>query len=57
MKRFVPDARFLVILRDPAKRAWSHYWFMCMVRHEVRSFARALEEESHAANSDNIRER
>jgi len=25
-----PDARFIVLLRDPVKRAWSHYW------HEVK---------------------
>lgn len=26
----LPDARFIFILRDPVKRAWSHYW------HEVK---------------------
>lgn len=25
MARFLPDARFVVVLRDPVQRAWSHY--------------------------------
>ncbi len=30
IKNDCPDARFIVLLRDPVKRAWSHYW------HEVK---------------------
>jgi hypothetical protein len=26
LKRFAPDAKLIVLLRDPVARAWSHYW-------------------------------
>jgi hypothetical protein len=26
MARYLPDCRYIVILRDPVARAWSHYW-------------------------------
>jgi hypothetical protein len=37
------DLRFVVILRDPVKRAWSHYLHECRDRVETESFERALE--------------
>jgi hypothetical protein len=37
------DLRFVVILRDPVKRAWSHYLHQCCDRIETESFERALE--------------
>lgn len=49
--RYLPEARFIVILRDPVQRAWSHYW------NEIRkgkgreslSFEEALEKEEERA--------
>jgi hypothetical protein len=26
LRRYAPDARIIALLRDPAARAWSHYW-------------------------------
>ena len=37
------DLRFVVILRDPVKRAWSHYLHQCRYGVETESFERALE--------------
>ena len=37
------DLRFVVILRDPVKRAWSHYLHECRTGVETESFERALE--------------
>jgi hypothetical protein len=37
------DLRFVVILRDPVKRAWSHYLHQCRRCVETESFERALE--------------
>jgi Sulfotransferase domain len=37
------DLRFVVILRDPVERAWSHYLDQCRVGVETESFERALE--------------
>jgi len=49
-RRLVPDARFIVILRDPAERAWSHH------RHAVRhGFERLGFEAAIAAEPDRLR--
>src|SRR5215472_8158524 len=40
------DLRFVVILRDPVKRAWSHYLHAVCIGVETESFERALELES-----------
>src|SRR5262249_49571102 len=40
------DLRFVVILRDPVKRAWSHYLHAVCLGVETESFERALELES-----------
>ena len=37
------DLRFVVILRDPVKRAWSHYLHQCRHGVETETFERALE--------------
>jgi len=37
------DLRFVVILRDPVKRAWSHYLHRCRAGVETETFERALE--------------
>jgi hypothetical protein len=45
IKRAVPEARILVILRDPVERAYSHYWNDVREGLEKRSFEEALAEE------------
>jgi hypothetical protein len=45
IKRRVPDARILVMLRDPVDRAYSHYWNDVREGLEKRSFEEALAEE------------
>lgn len=37
-----PHARLIVILREPAARIWSHYWYNRGLGLEVRSLSRAL---------------
>ena len=37
-----PDARLVVILREPAERVWSHYTYNRALGLEPRSFARAI---------------
>jgi hypothetical protein len=46
------DLRFVVILRDPVKRAWSHYLHQCRDCVETESFERALEFESTRLSAD-----
>lgn len=41
----VPDARLIVLLRDPVVRAWSHYQHEVAAGREVLSFADALDAE------------
>jgi hypothetical protein len=41
----VPDAKLLVLLRDPVTRAWSHYRHMVRLGLEPLSFQEALEQE------------
>jgi hypothetical protein len=40
----LPGARFVAVLRDPAARAWSNYWFFRQLGLEDRSWSRALAE-------------
>ncbi len=41
----VPDARLIVLLRDPVERAWSHYRHEVAVGHEQLGFEEALDAE------------
>jgi hypothetical protein len=45
IKRTVPEARILIMLRDPVDRAYSHYWNDVREGFEKRSFLEALAEE------------
>jgi Sulfotransferase family len=45
IKRASPDARILVLLRDPVDRAYSHYWHAFKNGVETRSFQQAVEDE------------
>ena len=38
IQEFVPDAKFIVILRDPVDRCYSHYKWMCSLNLEKESF-------------------
>ncbi len=40
-----PDVRLIVILREPADRAWSHFWYNRALGLEPRSFDRAIRAE------------
>jgi len=46
MQSLLPGARLIVLLRDPVKRAYSHYWHERDKRRESLSFEAALEAES-----------
>ena len=39
---YLPDARFIFILRNPVTRAWSHYWNEVGKGREVLSFKKAM---------------
>jgi hypothetical protein len=53
IKRFVPDVRFIFILRHPVNRAWSHYWAERAKGRENLNFKEALAaEEERSAKSD-----
>jgi len=52
----LPDAKIIVILRDPVQRAWSHYRFSVLRGIENLSFAKAIEtEKQRLALSDQNR--
>lgn len=41
-RRLVPEAKILVILRDPVERAWSHYWHLVASGRAVLPFEASL---------------
>ena len=41
----LPGARLVVLLREPADRVWSHYWYFRMLGIETRRFERVLRDE------------
>lgn len=45
IKSVCPDAKILVILRNPVERAYSHYWHAVSNGRETRTFANAVREE------------
>ncbi|MEE9492317.1 MAG: sulfotransferase [Gammaproteobacteria bacterium] len=56
LKGLFPEARFVVILRNPAERAYSLYQWMRRYRYEpVHTFEAALEEEESRYNSASFR--
>jgi len=53
LARFLPDCRYIVILRHPAERAWSHYWHEVGKSREPMPFEQALAaEDQRVAASD-----
>jgi len=49
IKRFLPDAKFIVLLRNPVTRAYSAYWYAYIGGGETLSFEKALEMEPQRA--------
>jgi hypothetical protein len=45
LARYLPEGRFIITLRDPVKRAWSHYWNEVGKGRETLSFEEALKAE------------
>ena len=48
----VPQAKLVVLLRDPAERAWSHYRHMVRLGYETLDFAAALAAEEDRCGPD-----
>ncbi|WP_424315767.1 sulfotransferase family protein [Haloferula sp.] len=47
----IPNAKLVVILRDPVERAWSHYWHNIRRGRESLSFREAMEAERERMDS------
>jgi hypothetical protein len=45
IRRHIPEAKLIALLRDPAERAYSAYWMRVRDGRETRSFEQAVEEE------------
>lgn len=52
VQALLPDARFVVVLRDPVERAFSHYLHMQRLGFESRSFEEAINEEPTTVAAD-----
>jgi hypothetical protein len=52
VQALLPDARFVVLLRDPVARAYSHYVHMERLGFETRSFEAAIEGEPETIAAD-----
>lgn len=55
--RHLPDCRLIIILRDPVRRAWSHYWYNCNRGFEPLDFERALDREPRRLGRGDVRTR
>jgi len=51
MASLLPDAKLIVLMRDPVDRAYSHYWWNRPM-YERRDFATAVRDETHRNASD-----
>jgi hypothetical protein len=53
IKKYVPDARLIAVLRDPVERAYSHFCFMVQNgREPTADFLQAIEEEEAGVRDD-----
>jgi hypothetical protein len=52
LARYLPDGRFIFILRNPVQRAWSHYWNEVAKGRESLSFDEALAAEKERSRSN-----
>lgn len=50
-----PNARYIIILRDPVERAWSAFQYFSKLGQEKRSFVQAIEDELQSRNSPDDR--
>lgn len=57
MMEALPDAKIVVILRDPAQRAYSHYWHERRLGHESSAFEEALDLEKERLATGELRQR
>jgi sulfotransferase family protein len=55
MGGLLPDARLIVLLRDPVERAYSHYWHERRTGRETLSFAQALAAEPERRSAKETR--
>jgi hypothetical protein len=56
MKETIPDAKVVMVLRDPVKRAHSHYWHEVRLGREDRSFREAVKQEIEFLKEENHRD-
>lgn len=52
MAKTLPDTRLIAVLREPANRAWSHYWMRRERGREQRTFADAVGQEMRILASE-----
>ena len=52
IKKVLPKAKFIILLRNPVDRAYSAYWYAFIGGDEVLSFEEALEAESSRASQE-----
>ncbi len=57
IRRVVPEARLIIILRDPVDRAWSHYWHQVRRGWDKLSFEKALEAEPGRIETGDLQQR
>ena len=50
----IPNAKLIFILRDPVKRAYSHYWHELMSGYEILSFEEAIRREEERLSKGTI---
>lgn len=54
IKKYSPEAKIVILLRDPVQRAWSEYLMNRAIGSEVMSFRRALESEHNQLRKDKV---
>lgn len=54
IRHYIPEAKLIAILRDPAERAYSAYWMRVRDGRETRSFEQAVEEELAGRLDDSV---
>jgi hypothetical protein len=54
IRRHVPEAKLIALLRDPVERAYSAYWMRVRDGRETRSFEQAVEEELGGQLDDSL---
>jgi hypothetical protein len=55
MKGVLPNAKFLVILREPVERAYSHYQYAVKNGNETRTFEDAIANEIEEVNAEKLK--